>query len=118
MSNGPAIRMKSQNLNAVWINTGQKLKRVNKIKIEAKSNPDFGNLKNMMVYAGETETKSEKLIHKKSFSDNEFETVEEIAFKTDIETGYIRAEVFTSTDHRALTNPIWFGIDGVEYKLD
>ncbi len=79
-------------------------RRGNLLDLEARSNPDFGTLHSVHVYAAESGTRMEKVYDDWSFTKGPMELKEALPLPA---SGYVRAEVTTRNGNRALSSALF-----------
>ncbi len=107
MSNGPAIQFLAKNKETDWKHTGVHIAKPEKLRIHVQSSREFGKLKSLTIFYGDYKTRAE-IINFTNKNLPEYEYLGEIDFTPNTETGYLRAEITTDSNHQALSNPIWF----------
>ncbi|NQT96446.1 MAG: CehA/McbA family metallohydrolase [Candidatus Marinimicrobia bacterium] len=110
VTNGPAVTQTAQSADHEF-QTGDNLSAKKfELALECHSSPEFGALKQVMIYQGIIGTESEKIIHTKTWTEELYLDKLILTNQPAPKSGYIRTELTTTTGRICLTNPIWFSI--------
>jgi hypothetical protein len=107
MTDGPALLFQACTQNS-WQHSGSRLKNITRLKLAARSTPEFSALKNIKIMSADEGDPVERVIISLDLEPESYDYETEIAFLPEKRNGYIRAELTTHTGRTALSNPIWF----------
>jgi len=107
MTNGPALSLMAKD-DQGWQQSGKQLKNITRIKLQARSSPEFSALKSVKIFIGFTGSKHESNLYQDDLDQQHYEYQKEIDFLPEKRNGYFRAEIVTQSGRMALSNPVWF----------
>jgi hypothetical protein len=109
MTNGPALLLEIFDKSTRYT-MGEHCFSPNRCRIEVQSTVEFGSLNSIDIICGDLNKKQEFVYFEGNIENNKFAYVREISLNDLPENGYLRAEVTTSKNFQALSNPVWFFI--------
>jgi hypothetical protein len=107
MTNGPALRFGFISNNQ-WFDCGSEYNRAAELRIKTKTSKEFARLQSVVVYIGHYGQTSEEILKKWILKPGIYEFEDTLQFNPPSGHGYLRCEVVTALNRKAISNPIWF----------
>ena len=128
ITDGPLLALTVQNENGEHcILGGESTGKIFIVSYNAVSTPEFGFIKELRLYTGDTSEKKEELIFTARYADNTYTIQGDITLLPSSEQSYIRGEVISKNSNihhpkTCITNPIWLRLpkknQSIEIRLD